>query len=118
MTVRRYVQVDGVLYEKGTEPVSEGVMVMDDIEPYQSMITGEWITSRSEHRAHLLQHRCVEVGNDAMKVAEQQAKRGIPQVAPQARKELIRAQVDAMRQKEFKAAIKRDADRVKWNSNY
>lgn len=38
--------------------------VMKDIEPYQSMITGERITSRSHHREHLRDHECVEVGND------------------------------------------------------
>lgn len=118
MTIKRYVQVGGVLYEKGTEPTSEGVMVMPDIKPYRSMIDGSWITSRSEHRAHLKQHGCVEVGNEAMRVAEQQLKRGIPEASPQKRKELIVAQIDAMRHDEFRAAIKRDADRVKWNSNY
>lgn len=38
-----------------------------DIEPYQSMITGEMITSRSHHREHLRQHNCVEVGNEKPK---------------------------------------------------
>jgi len=28
------------------------------------------------------------------------------------------AQIDAMRHDEFKKAIKKDADSVKWNSNY
>ena len=39
-------------------------MVVRDIEPYKSMITGQMITSRSVHKAHLKQHNCVEVGND------------------------------------------------------
>lgn len=38
--------------------------VMKDIEPYQSMITGERITSRSHHRAHLRDHECVEIGTE------------------------------------------------------
>ena len=114
---RSYIQVNGVLYEKGTEPISEGVMIMPDIKPYQSMIDGSMITSRSEHRAHLKQHGCVEIGNEALKIAER-APRGIPDAAPQQRKELIRAQVDALTHREFRAALKRDADRVKWNSNY
>ena len=115
---KRYVQIDGVLYEKGTEPAPSGVMVMGDIEPYQSMIDGSMITSRSQHREHLRRHGCVEVGNDAMGVAEKQRKQGIPDVAPQQRHELIRSQVDAMRHRDFKQALKQDADRVKWNSNY
>lgn len=114
---RTWVYIDGVAYEKGTEPVSSGVMVMGDIKPYTSMIDGSLITSRSHHRMHLKQHGCVEVGNEALKAIEK-APKGIPDAAPQQRKELIRAQIDAMPHREFRAAIKRDADRVKWNSNY
>lgn len=38
--------------------------VVADIQPYKSMITGEMITSRSQHRAHLKAHGMVEVGNE------------------------------------------------------
>lgn len=41
-------------------------MVMADIQPYKSMLTGEMITSRSQHKAHLKSHGCVEVGNETM----------------------------------------------------
>lgn len=41
-------------------------MVMADIQPYQSMITGEYITSRSRHRDHLRAHNCIEVGNEKL----------------------------------------------------
>lgn len=114
---RTWVYIDGVAYEKGAEPASEGVMVMPDIEPYQSMIDGSMITSRSEHRAHLKQHGCVEVGNEAHTIARN-AYKNLPDPTAQSRRELIRAQVDAMTHREFRQAIKRDADRVKWNSNY
>ena len=115
MSRKSYVQVDGVLYEKGTEPQPTGHMVMPDIAPYRSMIDGSMITSRREHREHLRRHGCVEVGNEALNQMAYYAK--LPKdVAPQQRKEIIRAQVDAMTQKQFKAAIKRDADFVKWNS--
>ena len=39
-------------------------MVMGDIQPYKSMVTGEMITSRSTHREHLKAHQLVEVGNE------------------------------------------------------
>lgn len=39
-------------------------MVAGDIEPYRSMIDGRIINSRSEHRAHLKAHGCIEVGNE------------------------------------------------------
>jgi len=40
--------------------------VFEDIKPYKSMVTGEMITSRSQHRNHLKQHGCTEVGNEDM----------------------------------------------------
>lgn len=65
---RRFVQIEGELVEVGRdysqEPRSE-YHIMGDIEPYMSMITGEQITSRSHHRAHLKQHGYIEVGNDS-----------------------------------------------------
>jgi len=41
-----------------------GFFVMGDIQPYRSMITGEQITGRRQHREHLRQHGCIEVGNE------------------------------------------------------
>jgi len=38
--------------------------VVPDIQPYRSMATGEMITSRSQHRAHLRQHGLIEIGNE------------------------------------------------------
>lgn len=91
-----------------------GVMVMSDIEPYQSMLTGEMITSRSKHRQHLREHGCVEIGNDYHEQLTYYDKLG--DIAPQQRHDLIQAQVDAMSEKDFRKALKRDIDRVKWNS--
>lgn len=39
-------------------------MVMSDIQPYQSMIDGKMITSRSIHREHLRKNGCIEIGNE------------------------------------------------------
>ena len=63
---KRYIQINGELIE--AEKVSRdpaAPMIMPDIQPYRSMIDGSMITSRSEHRMHLKQHGCVEVGNDS-----------------------------------------------------
>lgn len=90
--------------------------VIGEIQPYKSMITGEMITSRSQHREHLRKHGCVEVGNDVHSMLNHYERSTSADVSPQKRRELIQAQVDAMSHKEFKAAIKRDVDRVKWNS--
>lgn len=43
------------------------VHVRGDIQPYRSMVTGEMIESRSQHRAHLKQHGKVEIGNEMPK---------------------------------------------------
>lgn len=43
-----------------------GPFVCGDIEPYQSMVTGEMITGRAQHREHLRQHRLIEVGNEKL----------------------------------------------------
>ena len=38
--------------------------IQPDIQPYQSMATGEMIQSRSHHREHLRRHGLVEIGNE------------------------------------------------------
>ena len=41
-----------------------GFFVMGELQPYKSMITGEMIEGRRQHREHLRQHGCIEVGNE------------------------------------------------------
>lgn len=43
---------------------SKTAYVIPDIQGYKSMATGEWISSRSEHREHLKRHNLVEIGNE------------------------------------------------------
>ena len=50
--------------EKQEMTVREAPMVQSDIEGYISQVDGSWIDSRSKHRAHLKQHRMIELGND------------------------------------------------------
>ena len=65
----------GLLYEIENDEVvfmrddygtntESGPQVIRDIEPYQSMVDGSMITSRSHHREHLKRHNCFEVGNE------------------------------------------------------
>ena len=86
---------------------------MPDIEPYTSMITGETITSRSRHREHLKAHGYVEVGNDS---SLRKPYKGIPDAAPQQRKELLIAQVNAMTHEQWKEAGRRDLERIRWQT--
>lgn len=48
-------------YANRAEP--NAPMVMPDLQPYQSMVTGEMIGGRRQHREHLKTHNVVEVGN-------------------------------------------------------
>jgi hypothetical protein len=46
---------------------SRAAFVLGDISPYKSMVTGEMIMGRRQHREHLRQHNCIEVGNEMPK---------------------------------------------------
>ena len=64
---KRWIQVDGKLlpaeeYVAPAEPLAP--IVMPDIAPYKSMVTGELINSRSRHREHLRDHGMTEIGNE------------------------------------------------------
>lgn len=43
-----------------------GPFIMGDIQPYKSMIDGSMIQGRRQHREHLRQHGCIEVGNERL----------------------------------------------------
>ena len=64
---RRYIQRNGELVEVTHDyrpKERTGPYIQGDIQPYQSMATGEVISSRSHHRAHLRQHGLIEIGNE------------------------------------------------------
>ena len=99
----------------GDAPVQARTEIVPDFDrPYKSMITGEMITSRARHREHLRRHGYVEVGNDPSLTRPRKA---FPDAAPQQRKELLIAQVNAMTHEQFKAAGRRDLERLRWQTN-
>jgi ssDNA-binding Zn-finger/Zn-ribbon topoisomerase 1 len=53
--------------EKQEMTRKDAPMVMSDIQPYISQVDGSVIESRSKHKAHLKQHRMIELGNDVPK---------------------------------------------------
>ena len=69
MSRRRYRQINGKLVEisNSSNISSKAPLILTDIEPYQSIITGETITSRSHHREHLKQHGAEETGDNMPK---------------------------------------------------
>ena len=93
---KTYVYVDGKLVEKGSVEHMDkvyGPYVIPDIQPYQSMIDGSMITSRSIHRDHLRDNNCFEVGNETMTTTYEKPKND-------ARKEILRQQLGNMTHKE------------------
>lgn len=110
---RRFIQINGELREVVDgylEPST--AMIQPDIAPYQSMVTGEMIQGRAQHREHLKKHGMKEVGNEVKYVTQQP----IPDAAPEKRKELLVAQFQAMNEHQFRAMWNRDITNAKWNS--
>lgn len=116
---RRYIyDKKGNAVEVTESRVAEFHHVMPDIGRFRSMVDGSVIEGRRQYEDHLKRHnmRVVEPSEVAVeKIMNYQKKYD---VQPEQRKELIRAQVEAMSQKEFKAALRRDIDNVKWKSNF
>ena len=48
--------------------------VMGDLEPYKSMITGEVIQGRKQHRDHLKAHGKIEIGNEYESASKRERK--------------------------------------------
>src|SRR4051812_27528882 len=102
---RRFVFRKGEFVELDLDaplPPRRTPYIQSDIGAYRSVLTGEQITSRSEHREHLHRHGVIEVGNEKMSVSR-------PNL-PSAREDL-RAALDAApeRHAEARAASDRAA---------
>ena len=110
---RSWVYIEGVAYEKGVDAIPDRVQIVPEIEPYRSMITGEMITSRAKHREHLRRHGMQEIGNDS---SLRKPYTGMPDTAPQQRRELLIAQANAMTHEQWKAAGRRDLERLRWQT--
>ena len=70
MTRKSWVQdpvtLELVPKDEYVPPASDAPFIVGDIAPYRSMITGEVIPGRRQHREHLRQHGCIEVGNEKL----------------------------------------------------
>lgn len=96
---RTYVNVNGEWVETTRSRGASGLTIVPDIQPYQSMVTGETITSRSKHRQHLKDRGMIEVGNDSCLTKPYT---GMPQAAPEQRKEMLIRQVNKFSDKEWR----------------
>ena len=63
--MRFIYRADGTSYEVGQDSTPSSCHhIMPDIAPYRSMVTGEMIGGRSQHREHMRAHQLVEIGNE------------------------------------------------------
>lgn len=60
---QRWIYVDGVAYEPGTEPQDDAFMVIPDFEPFTDN-TGTYIGGRRQWREHLRVNGLNELGRD------------------------------------------------------
>ena len=63
---KRWIYKDGEAFEVGEYEAEPQHYILPDIQPYQSMADGSMITGRRQHREHLRQHNCIEIGNESM----------------------------------------------------
>jgi len=105
---RTYVMVDGEFVERKRDASGRSHYILPDIAPYQSMIDGRMITSRSHHRRHLKANGCVEVGNeDPTKFVTKQAPKNN-------RVDVLRHQLASMTHSDANRLLSRLRDEVRF----
>ena len=108
---RTYILVDGEFVERKKDAKGRYHYVIPDILPYKSMIDGQMVTSRSEHRRHLKANNCIEVGN------EDPLKHGPKQKPQNQRLEVLRHQLANMTHKEANQILSRLRDDLRFTRN-
>jgi hypothetical protein len=105
---KRWIYVNGEAIEVGDYEPTALHHIMPDIQPYQSMVDGSMITSRSRHREHLQAHGCIEIGNEKMET----------KVAPvkDNRREVLRAQLASMTHSEANKILSRLRDDARFTN--
>lgn len=107
---RRYIQNEnGDFVEVAKDRTGTWHYVMPDIQPYKSMIDGSIIGSRSQHRAHLKAHGCMEIGNeDPLK------HRSKPSKPKNSRVDVLRHQLAGMTHKDANRLLSRLRDEIRF----
>ncbi len=89
-------------YENSKASSLSAPMVIRDIEPYRSMITGERIAGRRQHRDHLRAHGCIEVGNDTSHMKSK------PEPVKSSRKKLLHQMLADKSDRQVQAMVKQE----------
>jgi hypothetical protein len=108
---RTYVLVDGEFVERKRDERGRYHYVLPDIQPYKSMIDGQMVTSRSQHRRLLKAAGCVEIGNEDPSKHYRK-----PQVQD-TRREVLKAQLANMTHREANGLIARLRDDLRFTRN-
>ncbi len=62
--ISRYDDMPVCCGDRTEKVITAPAMIAPDIQPYRSMVTGEYIGTRAKHRKHLKETGCVELGNE------------------------------------------------------
>lgn len=108
---RTYVLVDGEFVERKRDERGRFHYVQPDIAPYKSMIDGQMVTSRSQHRRLLKAAGCIEIGNEDPSKHQRR-----PQVKD-TRRDVLRAQLANMTHREANKLLDRLRDDVRFLRN-
>lgn len=106
---RTFILQDGKFVEKIKQRRADSHYVIEDIKPYQSMVDGSMISSRSQHRRHLSQHNCVEVGNESMETRVKPPK--------DTRTDVLRAQLANMTHRDANRLLERARNELRFSNN-
>jgi hypothetical protein len=91
---RRYIQhpvtLELIPAEEYESPHQAGFFVMPDIQPYRSMVTGEMVQGRRQHREHLKTHNVIELGNERITPKSPSPPKGLKEQVIRAAKQHLR----------------------------
>ena len=103
---KRWIYKDGEAIEIEKYDPEPSHYIMPDIQPYKSMADGSMITGRRQHREHLRQHNCIEIGNEVM-----ETKKALPS---DNRREVLRAQLANMTNREADKILHKMREEVRF----
>lgn len=88
MARKTYVLRDGKLVEKHlAAPKEDQHMILPDISPVKSPITGEWITTRPRLKAHMRQHEVTDASDYSPETRERLERERLNRFAGQTRQD-------------------------------
>jgi hypothetical protein len=109
---RTYIYVDGEMVEKPSSiRRNYHYVIQDEMKPYKSMIDGRTINSRTQHKRHLRENKCIEIGNEEF-VPKHETK-----LVKSQRKEILRDQLFNMTDSDANKILNQMRDHLRF-TNY